>query len=202
MTTFKEGASKWWPYTVESWVDSTKKYNKLTEHNVSKLFKPLLSTATPSRNETVFKKERGIQTKPTWTYTQVLSISTWFIRSKRIGNALNHIRKAKGIGNHQPLQIGHTVGELIEIQIEWQPEIHASVCVVLLFLIGAPFGILLSVKGGLGLPLIIAVSFFPFIPHNFPNGEKLAKSNSLGREGKVDGTARLSPNRFLSDQYV
>jgi lipopolysaccharide export system permease protein len=49
---------------------------------------------------------------------------------------------------------------------------------VLLFLIGAPLGAIIR-KGGLGMPLVIAVGFFVVFHIMSITGEKLAKTGAL-----------------------
>jgi lipopolysaccharide export system permease protein len=63
-------------------------------------------------------------------------------------------------------------------RIEWHRKFAMSFACMVLFLIGAPLGSIIR-KGGLGMPLILAVIFFVvfFLLNNF--GEKLVKENIL-----------------------
>ncbi len=63
-------------------------------------------------------------------------------------------------------------------KIEWHRKIVLSMACLILFLIGAPLGSIIR-KGGLGTPLIAAISFFMVFYFSTTVGEKFAKENSL-----------------------
>jgi lipopolysaccharide export system permease protein len=62
--------------------------------------------------------------------------------------------------------------------IEWHRKFTMSIACLVLFLIGAPLGSIIQ-KGGIGMPLIVAVVFFVifFLLNNF--GEKFAKQDVM-----------------------
>ena len=62
-------------------------------------------------------------------------------------------------------------------QIEWHRKIVLSISCLVLFLIGAPLGSIIR-KGGLGTPLIAAISFFMVFYFSTTVGEKFAKEGS------------------------
>ncbi len=64
----------------------------------------------------------------------------------------------------------------IRYEIEWWRKITLAFACFLLFLIGAPLGAIIR-KGGLGLPIVIAVVFFVFFYMITIAGEKFAKEN-------------------------
>ncbi len=64
-------------------------------------------------------------------------------------------------------------------RIEWHRKIAVSFACLVLFLIGAPLGAIIR-KGGLGSPLVFAISFFVVFYFTSNTGEKFAK------EGKLD----------------
>jgi lipopolysaccharide export system permease protein len=63
-------------------------------------------------------------------------------------------------------------------KIEWHRKIVLSMACVILFLIGAPLGSIIR-KGGLGTPLIAAISFFMVFYFSTTVGEKFAKEDTL-----------------------
>ena len=63
-------------------------------------------------------------------------------------------------------------------KIEWHRKIVLSMACLILFLIGAPLGSIIR-KGGLGTPLIAAISFFMVFYFSTSIGEKFAKENKL-----------------------
>ena len=63
-------------------------------------------------------------------------------------------------------------------KIEWHRKIVLSMACLILFLIGAPLGSIIR-KGGLGTPLIAAISFFMIFYFTTTVGEKFAKQDKL-----------------------
>ncbi|MFC0775356.1 LptF/LptG family permease [Terrimonas alba] len=63
-------------------------------------------------------------------------------------------------------------------KIEWHRKIVLSMACIILFLIGAPLGSIIR-KGGLGTPLIAAISFFMVFYFSTTVGEKFAKEDTL-----------------------
>jgi len=63
-------------------------------------------------------------------------------------------------------------------RIEWHRKIVLSAACLILFLIGAPLGSIIR-KGGLGTPLIAAISFFMVFYFTTTLGEKFAKQDKL-----------------------
>jgi lipopolysaccharide export system permease protein len=62
--------------------------------------------------------------------------------------------------------------------VEWHKKFTLSLACLVLFMIGAPLGSIIR-KGGLGMPLVIAVIFFLIFHLLNMFGEKLAKKGSL-----------------------
>jgi lipopolysaccharide export system permease protein len=63
-------------------------------------------------------------------------------------------------------------------RIEWHRKIVLSLACIVLFLIGAPLGSIIR-RGGLGTPLIFAITFFMVFYFSSTAGEKMAKENTL-----------------------
>jgi lipopolysaccharide export system permease protein len=62
--------------------------------------------------------------------------------------------------------------------IEWHRKFTLSFACLLLFLIGAPLGAIIR-KGGLGMPLIVAIILFLLYHIISITGEKLSKTNAV-----------------------
>lgn len=79
--------------------------------------------------------------------------------SQFIENALNLARSAAS--NIENYQVGfdNEMSEIINLEMEWHKKIVVCFACVILFFVGAPLGAIIK-KGGLGLPVIIAVLFF------------------------------------------
>lgn len=76
-----------------------------------------------------------------------------------IDNALNLARSAAG--NIENFQVGFDsdYNQIVNLEIEWHKKIVVCIACIVLFFVGAPLGAIIK-KGGLGLPVIIAVMFF------------------------------------------
>jgi lipopolysaccharide export system permease protein len=63
-------------------------------------------------------------------------------------------------------------------KIEWHRKFSLSMACIILFFIGAPLGSIIR-KGGLGMPLVVAISFFLIFHLLNTFGEKFVKENTL-----------------------
>lgn len=70
------------------------------------------------------------------------------------------------------------VGDLRRTELEWHHKLTTSLAILVMFLIGAPLGAIIK-KGGFGIPVVVAVSFFIIMYILTQQGDKMAK------EGKV-----------------
>ena len=108
-------------------------------------------------------------------------------------NTLNGLRNAKSLLDNNILLDNLQRDNYLRYGIEYHRKFSLSFACFLLFLIGAPLGAIIR-KGGLGLPLVFAVSFFiTFMMLNI-SGEKLVKTSSLSpMAGMWMSTAILAP---------
>jgi len=74
-------------------------------------------------------------------------------------------------------QTKNVLNQLYRSQIEWHKKWSLPVAVIVFFLIGAPLGAIIR-KGGLGMPIVISVSFFVIYYVILITGEKLAKEGT------------------------
>jgi len=179
-------------------IDSNKKYNKRIEQNVSSYLSPYLSVAMQSKNKDSLEKKIKIRAKIDRTYSEsFIQLVPDTLRKKVLETSVSHIRNAKGLVTITATDKTIQSENVLKYKIEWHRKFTLSFACVLLFLIGAPLGSIIR-KGGLGLPLIIAVSFFLLFHIISLTGEKLAKSNSLEPwMGMWMATAMLLPIAFF-----
>ncbi len=86
---------------------------------------------------------------------------------------------------------------LYKYKIEWHRKFTLSFACVLLFLVGAPLGAIIR-KGGMGMPMVIAIIFFLVWYIISITGEKLSKSGALPAwEGMWISTVMLMPIALL-----
>jgi lipopolysaccharide export system permease protein len=126
-----------------------------------------------------------LQHVPDSLYRRVLELSESQIRNSR--NLVQIAAKDKEIRDNV----------MVNFLIEWHRKFSLSFACILLYLIGAPLGAIIR-KGGLGLPLIIAVVFFVTYIIVSKTGEMLSKSQTLAPYwGMWLSTLMLLPFAFV-----
>lgn len=95
-----------------------------------------------------------------------------------VENVSSSARSLKGfvypISNNNSIQ----KDKLASLKIEWHKKFTLSFACLLLFLIGAPLGAIIR-KGGLGMPVLVAIVFFVIYFIISSTGEKLAKQHEV-----------------------
>lgn len=71
-----------------------------------------------------------------------------------------------------------TLNQLYKFKVEWHRKWSLPVSIMIFFLIGAPLGAIIR-KGGLGMPIVVSVSFFVIYYIISLTGEKMAKEGTL-----------------------
>jgi lipopolysaccharide export system permease protein len=100
------------------------------------------------------------------------------LRSSVLQTAVNNIRNFKSLLDVTTLDKRIQTENYLKFNIEFHRKFSLSFACILLFLIGAPLGAIIR-KGGLGMPLVIAVAFFITFHILNITGEKLAKAASV-----------------------
>jgi len=100
------------------------------------------------------------------------------LRSLVVSTSLNNVRNLKSSLDITSVNKKMEEDHYLKLDVEWHRKISLSFACVLLFLIGAPLGAIIR-KGGLGMPLVIAVIFFMAFHILNITGEKLVKANSV-----------------------
>jgi lipopolysaccharide export system permease protein len=99
-------------------------------------------------------------------------------RSALLQTVSNNLRNFKSLVDVTALDNRLQLENSMKYEIELQRKFTLSFACLLLFLIGAPLGAIIR-KGGLGMPLVIAVTFFVTFHILNITGEKLAKADSV-----------------------
>ena len=92
--------------------------------------------------------------------------------------AVANVRSMKGLLDMSSIDSKAQSENFVRFNIERHRKFTLSFACILLFLIGAPLGAIIR-KGGLGMPLVIAVAFFVIFHITSVTGEKLVTSRSL-----------------------
>jgi len=118
-------------------------------------------------------------------------------RAKVVNLASSNIRNSKGLLDISASDKKLKTENFIKFNIEWHRKFTLSFACVLLFLIGAPLGAIIR-KGGVGMPMVIAIAFFILFHIMTIIGEKLAKSAAVAPwMGMWMATAMLLPIAFF-----
>jgi lipopolysaccharide export system permease protein len=99
-------------------------------------------------------------------------------RSATIQNAIDLTSSLQQVINNRTLEYDIKQKEVLKSKIEYQRKFTLAISCLLLFFIGAPLGAIIR-KGGLGLPVVIAVVFFLVYHIISTVAEKSAKEGSL-----------------------
>ena len=119
-----------------------------------------------------------IKTTPTVIKGDVLNLIPKEQRVTAIQSAFDQIDALKQTIKGQMADFEFRSKEMLRAQIEYQRKYTLAVSCLLLFFIGAPLGAIIR-KGGLGLPVVIAVIFFLIYHIISTVAEKSAKEGSL-----------------------
>ncbi|WP_293956692.1 MULTISPECIES: LptF/LptG family permease [unclassified Sphingobacterium] len=99
-------------------------------------------------------------------------------RSQVTMNALNQLNYLKEDLNGRTLEFKDYKSKDIRYRIEWHRKFTLAVSCLLLFAIGAPLGAIIR-KGGLGLPVVMAIIFFLIYHIISTVAEKTAKDGAI-----------------------
>ena len=116
---------------------------------------------------------------PDPVFTDILPDS---VRMRVVENSLSTVNTAT-VGIFQPVvQYGVEEHNIVQREMAWHEKMTMAIACLVMFLVGAPLGSIIR-KGGIGLPLVIAVIFFLifFLLNNF--GKKLAGQTVLSPVG-------------------
>jgi lipopolysaccharide export system permease protein len=117
-------------------------------------------------------------------------------RTAVLSAALNNVRNLKAALDITSLDKRLQEENYMKFDVEFHRKFTLSFACILLFLIGAPLGAIIR-KGGLGMPLVIAIIFFMAFHILNITGEKLAKASSVAPwAGMWMSTAILLPVAF------
>lgn len=179
-------------------IDSLNKYENRIVGNVSSYLAPYISVvATSKSQQELVKKIKAKDTRAADYDSSFIQLVPDSMRAKVAQFAMTHVRNSKGLmdmtANEKKLQTENWQ----KYNIEWHRKFTLSFACVLLFLVGAPLGAIIR-KGGLGMPLIVAIAFFILFHIVSITGEKLAKSGALiPWQGMWMATVMLLPIAFF-----
>lgn len=149
------------PHEIARYNDQIKNYISIRAEN-SKAFKKQITTQKKAQNpqDDIWNKV------PDSLHARVLEMAESQVRSSKMFTEVSQ----------RTIEIYKD--QLIGLNIEWHRKFSLSLACLLLYLIGAPLGSIIR-KGGLGMPLIIAMVFFVAYFITSKTGETLSSTKKL-----------------------
>lgn len=178
-------------------IDSFGRYEKNLAKNLGIYLSPNIEAMGNDSQMSALTK-RVIAAKKTVTYkSSFIDYIPDSLKGRVVASSINTVRNSKGMidisSNDKTLHHEN----FLQFNVEWHRKFTLSFACVLLFLIGAPLGAIIR-KGGLGMPMVIAVAFFVVFHIMSITGEKLAKTGSLPAWlGMWMATGMLLPIAFI-----
>ena len=178
-------------------IDSFGRYEKNLAKNLGIYLSPNIEAMGNDSQMTALTK-RVVATKKTVTYkSSFIDYKPDSLKGRVVASSINTVRNSKGMidisSNDKTLHHEN----FLQFNVEWHRKFTLSFACVLLFLIGAPLGAIIR-KGGLGMPMVIAVAFFVVFHIMSITGEKLAKTGSMPAWlGMWMATGMLLPIAFI-----
>lgn len=122
---------------------------------------------------------RSLANNTKWVKARVKKINSEHINMSKVrADALQAAQNLISFGTSNKVAIDSQNLELKKTNLEWHHKFTNSLAILVMFLIGAPLGSIIK-KGGFGIPIVVAVSFFILMYILTQQGEKMAK------EGKI-----------------
>ncbi|HRO43356.1 MAG TPA: LptF/LptG family permease [Flavipsychrobacter sp.] len=178
-------------------IDSLRRDEKKVPKSVSSYLSPYISLGMFAEDEENFRQKLDSNKSMIKYDSTFLAHIPDTLRTQVIDLAMSHIRNSKGLLDISASDKKIKTENFIKYQIEWHRKFTLSFACVLLFLIGAPLGAIIR-KGGVGMPMIIAIAFFILFHIMTIVGEKLAKSAALDPlPGMWMATVMLLPIAFF-----
>lgn len=180
-------------------IDSLKRYEKKLIASVSSYLAPYLTTMgtgfETQRLDSQLRKKTDVPLRSyKTTFAELIPDS---LRANVATQAVNQARNAKGLLVISSNDKNMRLDNLVKFNVEWHRKFTLSFACILLFLIGAPLGAIIR-KGGLGMPLVIAVIFFVIFHIISITGEKLTLAGTLPPWfGMWMATGMLLPMAFV-----
>ena len=126
---------------------------------------------------------------PKNTYQHITQLQLEQVRTL----ALNQANSLRDIFVNLSAEYKMKEENIARYRIEWHRKFTLSIACFILFIIGAPLGAIIR-KGGLGVPIIIAIIFFLLFHVTSITGEKMARDMKLSAlQGMWLATFVLAP---------
>jgi lipopolysaccharide export system permease protein len=159
-------------------MDTIKKSNGRTATSVNGYVAPYVTFNNNSKESGKLLQDIKSNTRTARKYdSSFLQLIPDSLRTAVLQSALSNTRNIKSLMDVSATTKKNDWENYNKYAIEWHRKFTLSFACILLFLIGAPLGAIIR-RGGLGMPLVIAIIFFMAFHILNITGEKLAKTGS------------------------
>ena len=160
-------------------IDSFKRDKERTASSVGAYLAPYVTYDNKGKEGAIVEKNIKNNNYAVHKYdSSFLQLIPDSLRSTVVTTVVNNIRSFKSLADMSSLDRKLKIENFQKYDVEWHRKFTLSFACILLFLIGAPLGAIIR-KGGLGMPLVVAVLFFMTFHILNITGEKLAKSGAV-----------------------
>jgi lipopolysaccharide export system permease protein len=179
-------------------IDSMKRHRTRLFNNANVYLGPYVTLLAKVNNEDRKKLEPKIPKQGVHSYdSSFMQLVADTLRLKVAQLASSQVRNGESLLGITALDYKIHTENFVKFNVEWHRKFTLSFACILLFLIGAPLGAIIR-KGGLGMPLVIAVLFFVVFHIMSITGEKLAKTGAMPAGiGMWMATLMLLPIAFI-----
>lgn len=174
-------------------IDSMQRYRDKTPQRIYVYLSPYISLVNKQYADTLPGLVEGVKSSGVNYDSSFLSYIPDSLQRRVVQLATTQIRSSKNLVEVGVADLNIKQMNFTTYKIELHRKFTLSFACILLFLIGAPLGAIIR-KGGLGMPLVVAIAFFVVFHIMSITGEKLARSETLESwVGMWMATAMLMP---------
>lgn len=160
-------------------IDSLKRQKSRSATTMGSYLSPYVTLQSGNSEKVEVNKLLASGKLPSRTYDSTfLQLVPDSARAAALQSVTNNLRNFKSLVDVMTLDNKLQSENYLKYEIELHRKFTLSFACLLLFLIGAPLGAIIQ-KGGLGMPLVVAVVFFVVFHILNISGEKLAKSEAV-----------------------
>lgn len=178
-------------------IDSMERYYASIPKKIDNYLSPYLSIMAKEYKDSLPGIVAKVKTAPMLYDSSFISCVPDSLRIRVLQQASSQARSSKNMIEVTVADLTIRQMNYATYKIEWHRKFTLSFACVLLFLIGAPLGAIIR-KGGLGMPLVVAIAFFVVFHIMSITGEKLARTEAVEAwMGMWMASAMLLPIAFF-----
>lgn len=178
-------------------IDSLDRYNSKIPAKIFNYISPYISIVSNEYKDSLPRMMAKVTAAPLVYDSSFISCIPDSLRLRVLQQVSSQVRSSKNLVEVTVADMTIRQMNYATFKIEWHRKFTLSFACILLFLIGAPLGAIIR-KGGLGMPLVVAIAFFVVFHIMSITGEKLARTEAVEPWiGMWMASAMLLPIAFI-----